>query len=73
MDPLTQAAFEMPADALPPLQYVPPEKALATSQRSWGGFEGYRLMPLDPEAAAAEAAQSEEASTKVGMRACMRA
>lgn len=56
VDPLTQAAFEMPADALPPLQYVPPEQVLAASQRSWGGFEGYRLMPLDPVAAAAEEA-----------------
>ena len=56
VDPLTQAAFEMPADALPPLQYVPPEQVLAASRRSWGGFEGYRLMPLDPVAAAAEEA-----------------
>ena len=54
MDPLSQAAFEMPADALPPLQYVPPEPSLAVSARNWGGFDGYRLIALDVEAAAAE-------------------
>jgi len=35
------------------LQYVPPEKAMMAAPRAWGGFDGYRLMPLE-EAAAAE-------------------
>ena len=37
----------------PPAQYVPPEKAMIAPPRAWGGFDGYRLMPLE-EAAAAE-------------------
>ena len=35
------------------LQYVPPEKTMMAAPRAWGGFDGYRLMPLE-EAAAAE-------------------
>ena len=54
VDPLSEAAFAMPEDALPPLLYVPPEAPSAISQRAWGGFDGYRLIGLDPEAAAAE-------------------
>ena len=52
MDPLTRPAFAMPEDALPPLQYVPSEKAMMAPPRAWGGFDGYRLMPLEQETAA---------------------
>ena len=62
MDPLSEAAFEMPADALPPLQYIPPERSLAVSARNWGAFDGYRLIALDAEAIAAEEIEAEKVS-----------
>lgn len=50
-------SFALPADALPPLAYVEPEKLSRAPAAGWD-MAGYKLVPLSPTASEVAAEQA---------------